>query len=461
VTEPERHRREPRHFHLARGLDLRIAGAPDMGTIEDAPPVRSVALLGADAPGVRPDLRVDPGDRVRLGQTLWVDRRRPELRFTAPGAGRVRAVERGAQRRLEAVVIDLEGDETEGFDPVAPAEVAGLPGPRLRALMLASGLWTTLRARPFSRIPDPDETPRAIFVTAMESEPLAPPAEPIIDAQRDAFALGVTALTRLTAGPIHVCTRPGAAAPVPDLESVTVTTFEGPHPAGLPGTHIHLLGPGIAGSAAWHLGYPEVIALGQLLVTGRLPTERVVSLAGPAVARPRLVRTRVGANTDDLLRGGLRDERCRVLSGSVLSGRQAMGWGAHLGRLHRQVSALTEDDAPAGFGWLAPRRGGRARRVLGSLRRRTRAGGDDTTSLHGRRGPFFPLERLERVVPLDLWLAPLLRALLVGDVEAAEELGALELSEEDLALVTYLCPGKLEYGALLRSALDEIQKARA
>jgi Na+-transporting NADH:ubiquinone oxidoreductase subunit A len=460
VNEPDRQSRAPRHFRLKRGLDLAIAGAPSSEAIEDAPPVGSVALLGADAPGVRPELKVAPGDRVRLGQTLWVDRHRPEVRFTAPGAGRVRSVERGARRRLEAVVIDLEGDDAESFEPVASDDVPGLPRERLRTLLLASGLWTALRTRPFSRIPDPDQTPHSLFVTALDSEPLAPPAESILRADREAFALGVAGLTRLTEGPVHVCVRPGAEALAPDLEGVRVATFAGPHPAGLPGTHIHLLEPAGQDRAVWHVGYPDVIALGRLLATGRLPTERVVSLAGPAMMRPRLVRTRLGASTNDLVRDQLRDERCRVLSGSALAGHHAVGWGAYLGRTHRQVCALPEDDAGAGWGWLAPRRGGRARRILGSLQPR-RPTGAFTTSLHGRRGAFYPLERLERVVPLDLWVAPLLRALLVGDLGAAEELGVLELAEEDLALVSFLCPAKLEYGALLRTALDEIEKARA
>ncbi|MEN8162463.1 MAG: NADH:ubiquinone reductase (Na(+)-transporting) subunit A, partial [Myxococcota bacterium] len=427
-------------FRLKRGLDLPVDGAADLEAAVDERPVSSVALLGADAPGVRPTLQVEPGERVRLGQTLFVDRRRPQLRFTAPGAGVVTAIERGARRRLEALVIELEGDAEERFEPVDPEGVTGLDREALRSRLLASGLWTSLRTRPFSRIPDPDSEPRAIFVTAMESEPLAPPAERLIASQGEDFARGLAALTHLGDAPVHVCTRPGAALPLPDLERVALAEFEGPHPAGLPGTHIHFLAPVGPEGSVWHIGYPDVIALGRLLVSGQLPTERVVALTGPAMARPRLVRTRLGASTEDLVRGELRREDSRVLSGSVLAGREATGWGAHLGRLHTQVCALPE--GPRGpRGWLLPGRPGHARRLLGG-----RSGGTFSTELGGQRGAFFPLERMERAVPLELLVTPLLRALVVGDVERAIELGCLELAEEDLALASFLCPGKLEYG---------------
>jgi Na+-transporting NADH:ubiquinone oxidoreductase subunit A len=439
-------------FRLKRGLDLRLGGAPDLEAAVEERPVASVSVLGADAPGVRPALQVATGDRVRLGQTLFVDRRRPLLHFTSPGAGVVTAVERGARRRLEALVITLDGDAEERFEPVDPNRVAGLDGEAVRSRMLASGLWTSLRTRPFSRIPDPDSVPGAIFVTAMESEPLAPPAEHVIALRGEDFARGLSALARLSDAPVHVCARPGAGLPLPGEERVRLAEFEGPHPAGLPGTHIHLLAPVGPERSVWHVGYPEVIALGRLLVSGRLPTERVVALTGPEMSRPRLVRTRLGASTEDLVRGELRREDCRVLSGSVLAGREATGWGAYLGRLHTQVCALPED-ASAPRGWLLPGRRGRPRRVLGG-----RSGDTVGGALAARPGVFFPLERVERAIPLDLLVTPLLRALVVGDADRALELGCLELAEEDLALASFLCPGKLEYGGLLRRVLDEIER---
>lgn len=441
----------PLRLQVRRGLDLPVDGRPESEGPEAGPAISTVALLGADAPGVRPALRVEPGERVGLGQTLFVDRRRPAVRFTAPGAGVVEAIVRGARRRFEALVIRLEGDAEERFDALEPGAASGA---RIRETMLASGWWTTLRTRPFSRIPDPEATPHALFVTALESDPLAPGAERIVADHAADFARGLEALCKLTEGTLYLCTGPGAALPLPDLERVRLVEFAGPHPAGLPGTHIHRLAQATVGRVAWHVGYADVITLGGLLATGRMPTARVVSLAGPAVARPRLLRTRIGASTEDLVRRALGDESCRVISGSIWSGRQAVGPGAHLGRLHTQVCAIPERAAPGSPGWWVPGRGGRARRVAAG-----RSGpGRITTALGGRRAAFFPLERMERVFPFDIPLAPLLRALLVGDVEAVEALGGLELAEEDLALASFLCPAKLDYGVLLRAALDEIGK---
>jgi Na+-transporting NADH:ubiquinone oxidoreductase subunit A len=357
-------------------------------------------------------------------------------------------------------VIDLEGGDCERFDAVPARQIASLGRDRLEALLLASGLWTALRTRPYSRIPDPGSRPHAIFVTAIDTDPLAPPAERIVRERPDDFALGVAALTRLTDGLVHVCARPDAGLALPEVDRVALAEFAGPHPAGLPGTHIRLLDPVGPGRTAWHLGYPDVLALGRLLATGRPCVERVVAIAGPAIAGPRLVRTRIGASTEDLVRGRTREAPTRVVSGSVLSGRDAVGAGAYLGRLHVQVCALPEGHARGARPWLAPGRRGRARRVFGWPRRDAQ-GFELTTSLGGRPGAFFPLERLERVVPGHGLVGPLLRALVVGDEDAALALGCLELAEEDLALVSFLCPGKLDYGALLRGALDELESRGA
>jgi len=466
APDPERRKRGPLRFRLRRGLDLPIAGQPDCAQVEAAPAVGRVAWLGDDAPGVRPRVLVAVGDRVRLGQTLCVDRRRPEVRFAAPGAGVVTAVERGERRRVEAIAIRLEGDAAESFERVDPASLGELPRERLRELLLASGWWPALRTRPFSRIPDPGSAPRALFVTALASDPLAPPAERLLAERPADFALGVAALARLVEGPVWVCTRPGAAVPIPALPNVGAAEFAGPHPAGLPGTHIHRIDPVGPDCTAWHVGHADVVALGGLLATGRLDAERVVALAGPSFARPRLVRTRAGASTEDLVRGELRDESCRVVAGSVLSGRGASGPVSFLRRSDTQLCAIPEDpDTPRGWrghrgradpgGWLVPTRDGRSRDALAPFARRRRF----SASLGGRRGAFFPLERLERAFPLDLPVGPLLRSLVVGDVDEAVALGCLELAEEDLALASFLCPGKLDYGALLREVLDEIERA--
>jgi Na+-transporting NADH:ubiquinone oxidoreductase subunit A len=444
-----------------RGLDLPIAGDPEP-RIEPARAVTRVALLAADTVGLRPALRVQPGDRVLRGQPLFEDKRNPGVPFIAPAAGRVAAVHRGERRALVSVVIDV--DEDARRDPQVPlAAFAGRPPAELdrdavRALLVESGLWTALRTRPFSRIPSPDTVPQAIFVTATDTRPHAPSPELVLADRGEDFASGVRALERLTDGPVYVCTAPGARIPVPDSPRVRGEAFAGPHPSGTAGLHIHLLHPVSLARTVWHVGYQDVAAIGRLVATGRIDVGRVVALAGPGMVRPRLVRTRLGAATDELVAGELAPGEQRVVSGSVLDGRTAVGEGTgYLGRYHLQVAALPEGRRRELFGWMAP---GRDKHsligvVLGAFARRALP---LTTTTNGSPRAMIPIGTYERVMPLDLMPTFLLRALITGDDEQAEALGCVELDEEDLALCTYVCPGKYEYAPLLRGALERIAK---
>jgi Na+-transporting NADH:ubiquinone oxidoreductase subunit A len=444
-----------------RGLDLPIAGDPEP-RIEPARAVTRVALLAADYVGLRPALRVQPGDAVRRGQALFEDKRNPGVPFTAPAAGRVAAVHRGERRALVSVVIEV--DEGAGREPQVPlAAFRGRPPAELdrdavRALLVESGLWTAFRARPFSRVPSPGTAPQAIFVTAIDTRPHAPSPELVLADRGEDFASGVRALEQLTDGPVYVCTAPGARIAVPDSPRVRIEAFAGPHPSGTAGLHIHLLHPVSLARTVWHVGYQDVVAIGRLLATGRIDVERVVALAGPGMARPRLVRTRLGASLDELVAGELAPGEQRVVSGSVLDGRTAAGEASgYLGRYHLQVAALPEGRSRELFGWMAP---GRDKHsliavVLGAFARRALP---LTTTTNGSPRAMVPIGTYERVMPLDLMPTFLLRALITGDDEQAEALGCLELDEEDLALCTYVCPGKYEYGPLLRGALERIAK---
>lgn len=421
---------------IRRGLDLRIPGAPGP-RVEAAPPVRHVALLGEDFVGLRPRLAVRPGDRVRLGQLLFADKGNEGARFVSPGCGEVVAVHRGARRRLLSVVVRLEGDDEEPLPAPAGDDRRGV-----RDALVASGLWTAIRARPFGRIPQPDAAPASIFVTAIDTDPLAPDPARVLEGRGDDFVRGLRLLTKLTDGPVRLCRAPGAAIPGDGVEGVEVHEFAGPHPAGLVGTHVHLLDPVDEGRAVWHVGHPDVAAMGELFRTGRLPVERVVALAGPMVERPALVSTRLGASVEDLLRGRLRAGASRAISGSVLSGRAAAGPVAFLGRYHRQVSVLSDERPRSFLAWLRPR----------ALRP------SFTTAAHGEPRAIVPTAAYERVLPLDLLPVPLFQALAVGDLERAQELGCLELEEEDLALCAYVCPSKSDLGAWLRATLMAIER---
>ena len=448
---------------LKRGLDLPITGTP-LQRIEAAKPTRRVAVIGDDYHGMKPTMAVQVGERVKLGQALFSDKKTPGVRFTAPGAGIVSAIHRGAQRVLQSVVIDLDGDDAIAFAAYRDAELSNLPADKVRENLQQSGLWAALRTRPFSRIPAIDATPASIFVTAIDTQPLAADPSVVVAQYADDFKRGVQALTRLAK--VFVCVGESRLlpdeTPITQLPNVTVERFAGPHPAGLAGTHIHFLDPVAANKTVWHIGYQDVIAVGKLFATGQLWVERVVSLAGPVVKSPRLLTTRLGADLTALTAGELERGDNRIISGSVFGGRTASGEKnspfAFLGRYHQQVSCLKE---------------GRDRELLSFLR----AGVDKFSALNvfagsllpGKRFPFstttngspraiVPVGNYEAVMPLDILPTHLLRYLIVGDTEMAQKLGCLELDEEDLALCSYVCAGKYEYGPILRDVLTHIEK---
>jgi len=445
-----------------RGLDLPISGAPEQVVYSGAP-VASVALLGPDYLGLKPTMQVQQGDRVKLGQPLFIDKKNPGVQFTSPGSGVVEAVDRGPRRMLHSVVIRLsdgESSEEERFNQYSRDALASLNDAQVRENLLASGLWTAFRTRPYSKVPSPDSDPSAIFVSAMDSNPLAADPSVVIDEFAQEFRDGLTILSKLFDGNTYVCKAPGSAISVPEQERIVVAEFAGPHPAGLVGTHIHFLKPVSATRSVWHVGYQDVIAVGKLFVSGALWVERIVSLAGPVVRRPRLLRTRLGANTEDLVRDELPGEECRVLSGSVLQGRRAAGWACFLGRYHNQLSVLREGRERELFGWIAPgvNKYSAANVFMSSLRQRGAKLFDFTTSQNGSPRAMVPIGTYERVVPLDLLPTQLLRALLVRDTDAAQVLGCLELDEEDLALCSFVCPSKYDYGPVLRENLEHIER---
>lgn len=451
---------------ISKGLDLPISGTPDQ-SIHRGPEIRRVALMGDDTPGVRARLAVQEGDTVKRGQLVYEDRLRPGVRYTAPGAGRVQAIFRGDRRVLRSIVIELSAserdgrpteDELETFSSFPGGDPTGWTGDQVRALMVESGLWTAVRERPYSKVPLPDAECRALFITAVDTNPLAASPDVVIDEAREEFQLGLRLLSKLC-DRTHLCVgadsevRGGPDSPVP------VEIFDGPHPAGTPGLHIHLLAPVDRNHTAWHIGYQDVIALGDLARTGVLPIERVISLAGPPVKNPRLLVTRMGANFDELTEGEIDETEgdVRLISGSVLSGKKADGpeFG-YLGRHHIQLSAVR-----VGKREFFPLVSGFLKYTMmpffpaGLL---PDSGVEMDTDTNGSYRPLFPLNNHEKVMPMDILPTYLLRALMVGDIEQAEALGALELDEEDLALCTFVDTGKNEFGPFLRANLDRIEK---
>jgi len=387
--------------------------------------VTTVALLGRDYRGVSFELLCREGDEVQAGTALMRDARRPDIRFTAPAAGRVAVIERGARRKL--VSLQIEVDETLGiasYESPATGEREAL-----RGFMLEAGAWSSLRTRPFGNIPNPDAEPAAIFVTALDAEPLAPDPRPIIDARLDEFNAALGALTKISAAPLYVCLTPGHTLGIEQSEGLRCISFTGGHQAGLPGIHINTLCPiGFAGGEVWHLGYQDVISLGHLLLEGMPWAQRVISLGGSAVKNPRSLLVAPGAAIDQLLADELVDGSARIIAGSSIYGRPLSNEQKFLSAGQRQITAQALPDSAS-----------------------------EADQLRG--GVLIPNDRLEQLAPPGIFPVPLMRALQLGDAERARELGALELVEEDVAALSNACVSGNDYGLLLRNVLDQLEVA--
>lgn len=447
----------PNRIKLKKGLDLPIAGTPRQ-LIEDGRAVEQVAVLGPDYIGMRPTMAVQEGDSVKLGQVLFEDKKNPGVAYTSPGSGKVAAINRGAKRSLQSVVIQLEGHAEEVFDQHSDVGPDRLTRSQVVEKLLASGLWTALRTRPYSKVPSPQTVPHSIFVTAMDTNPLCAQPEAVIGLHESDFLLGLSILIKLTEGRVFVCTSPAARIGTEGENGVTAVEFEGPHPAGLVGTHIHFLDPVGPRKTVWHLNYQDVIAAGKLFATGKLWVERVVALGGPVVRSPRLLRTRLGARVSELVAGELEEGENRTISGSVLGGRAVSGALDFLGRYHLQVSVLAEDRERELLGWQKPGSDKFSVKNVFLSRVLPRRKFSFTTSTGGSPRAMVPVGSYEKIMPLDIIPTFLLRSLIVGDTDQAQALGCLELDEEDLGLCTFVCPGKTEYAPLLRRSLETIEK---
>ena len=446
-------------INIKKGLDLPISGAPRQA-IEEGNAARSVAVLGPDYPGMKPTMEVKEGDVVAKGQILFSDKKTPGVIYTAPAAGTVAEINRGAKRALRGVVIDIAaGGESISFASHGAEQIQTLDRQSVVEQLLQSGSWPALRTRPFSRVPSPESAPHSIFVTAMDTNPLAADPQIVIAPRINEFVAGLAVLSTLTDGAVHVCQSAGTdLGDYAQSEKVQSHSFGGVHPAGLPGTHIHFIDPVSPNKTVWYIGYQDVLAFGHLFLTGQLDTERVVAIGGPGASNPRLVKTVLGANLTELTAGELGEGEQRIISGSVLSGRGANEGLSYLGRYHVQVSVLREDRERKLFGWLMP--GARMHSVFPAFLSKWvgEKSVEFTTNTNGSTRGMVPIGTYDAVMPMDILATQLMRSLLVGDLEKAIELGCLELDEDDIALCTYACPGKYEFGPVLRDVLTQIEK---
>ncbi|MCK0525770.1 MULTISPECIES: Na(+)-translocating NADH-quinone reductase subunit A [unclassified Anaerobiospirillum] len=446
-------------INIKKGLDLPISGQPEQ-SIGACPVVKHVGIIGSDYPGLRPSMAVEVGSAVKKGQVLFEDKKNPGTRFTAPASGTVVAVNRGERRAFQSLVIEVD-ESVKGveFKKTPADKLLELSLEDVKSELIESGMWTAIRTRPFDKVPHVNSLPHSIFITAMDTSPLAPEAGPLIAAEADAFVAGQAVLSRFGVK-VFVC-HDDKSIPLCKAPEIAEEIFVGPHPAGLAGTHIHFLDPVSENKTVWHINYQDVIAIGHLFTEGELYNKRVISIAGPNAKEPRLVKTILGASVAELSANEIipSEYGVRVISGSVLWGNNAVGAFAYLGRYHSQVSIIEEgkmhDILFKGWLGLGLKRHSASNAYASSWFKPSEY--IFNTSINGGSRPMVPVGQFEKVMPLDIEPTMLLRSIEINDVDQAKLLGILELSEEDVALCTYVCPGKTDYGRLIRRSLTKIE----
>lgn len=467
-------------IEINKGLDIPIKGKP-INRVEDGPAISKVALVGDDYVGIRPSFFVKVGDSVKIGTPLFECKKNPGINYTSPAAGKIIEINRGEKRHFQSIVVEVkeqhDASDFVQFNPLGK-NLDKMPREEVVTALTQCGLWTALRRRPFSKVPQISEQAKDIFVSIMDTNPLAYNPATVLHLEKDDFINGVKVLLRLTNGRIFICKKArdkvdtGFVKLLSALnDRVVIQDFLGVHPAGNVGTHIHFLSPVDSKRSVWHIGFQDVIAFGKFSCSGKIWTERYISLGGPLVNLPIIYKTRLGANLSSLVKNRLihedstPKESIRIISGSILNGRMTEGDTSqfdYLGRYHNQISVISNHVERSFLGWICPglNKFSKTNTFLSRplLKLNPKKEFELNSALNGSFRALVPIGLYETVMPLDILATPLLRALLTKDLERCEDLGALELDEEDLALLTYVSIGKTDYCKLLRETLTAIEK---
>lgn len=441
---------------INKGLDIRLKGKPalQLETLEDS---GLYAIKPTDFPGLTPKLAVKVDDEVKAGSALFYNKKLPELKFTSPVSGKVVAINRGERRRILEVVVESDG-KRESLD-FKKGDPKGLSRNEIKETLLSSGLWPFIKQRPFNIIADPEESPRAIFLSAFDSAPLAPDNEFILKDHKAVLQTGIDALSMLTDGKVYVGIRKGT---VPEsvftaINGIEINEFDGPHPAGTVGVQIHHISPINKAEIVWVIQPQDILAIGRLFEKGILDTERILSLAGSEVNEPKYYKTILGASVRNMVDGNVNDGNLRFISGNVLTGEKISREG-YTGYYDNQVTVIPEGDHHEMFGWIMPRlkKFSTSMSYFSWMMPKKEFVSD--TNLNGGQRAFVVSGQYEKVLPMDIYPVELLKAAIIGDIDKMENLGIYEVAEEDMALCEFVCTSKIEVQSILREGFDMMIK---
>ncbi len=437
---------------LCKGLDIRLQGEAAK-TIVDAPKASEYAVSPLDFEGVTPKMLVKVGDTVEAGSPLFFDKKRPEIIFTSPVSGTVAAVNRGEKRKILSVVVTA--DKETAYKQFPSLDLTKASREQIIELLLESGLWTMFVQRPYGVVASPSDKPKAIFVSAFDSAPLATDYDFALAAEQQSLQAGFDVLGRLTDGKVHLSYN--ACGQVPQIKGVELHAFKGKHPAGNVGVQINHISPINKGEKAWTLNIQDVAILGRLFLTGKVDMTRVIAVAGSCVAEPKYYRVVAGASVESILGGKLSNEHARVISGNVLTGRN-VGKEGFLGVNANMITAIPEGDTYEMLGWAMPRfnKFSVSRAYLSWLMPWRKY--NLNTNMNGGERAFVMSDTYGKYLPMDIYPVHLIKACLANDLDKMENLGIYEVIEEDLALCEFVCPSKIEIQQVLRNGINLMMK---
>ncbi|MFI3321645.1 MAG: Na(+)-translocating NADH-quinone reductase subunit A [Rikenellaceae bacterium] len=438
-------------IRLKKGVDIKLEGVAEK-VLNSAPLAESYAVKPTDFFGVTPKLLVREGDNVKAGTALFFDKNNPQLIFSSPVSGVVSAVVRGEKRKiLKVVVTPSQTQEYEQFD--AP-EIGSASREQVVELIQKAGLWSMFIQRPYGIIPSSTEAPKAIFVSAFDTAPLASDPDFTLSNLDADFLKGMEVLKKL-APKVHLGVAPTTnLKAISKLSGVETTTFSGPHPAGNVGVQIHHVSPINKGEIVWTIGMQEIVILGRLFGAGKVDMTKIYALAGSMVNRPHYFRAIAGATVKSIAGGSIQDEATpRCISGNPLTGKQVAA-DDHISFYANELTVIPEGDHFELLGWIAPRfdKLSLSRTYFSWLTPSKKYKLD--TNLNGGVRAFVMSGEYEKVVPMDIYPVYLLKAILAGDLDKMENLGIYEIIEEDLALCEFACTSKISVQQIVRQGID-------
>ncbi len=441
---------------IKRGADIKLVGEAEK-ILTDSPKSDAFAVKPTDFEGITAKVAVKPGDEVKAGTTLFYDKDNEKVKFSSPVSGEVVEVKRGEKRKLLEIIV--VADKEIRYVDFKAEDPNTLNRGQVIEKLTASGVWPFIKQRPYDVIANPNDKPRAIFISAFDSAPLAPDNDFILHSQGSIFQKGIDALVKLTEGKVHLTVHGTAKADEVFLQAKNVELhyLSGPHPAGNVGVQIHHIAPINKGETVWTLKPQDVITIGRLFETGTFDASRVIALCGSQVKGPKYYRSMLGANTKALFEAYTKGDNNRFISGNVLTGTKIEKDG-FLGYYDYQLTVIPEGGEPQMFGWITPNpsKFSMSRSLVSWLQPNKKY--ELTADMNGEERPFVVTEEYEKVFPFDIYPVQLIKSIMIDDIEMMEELGIYEVAPEDFALCETICTSKIPSQTIVRDGLAKLRK---